>query len=728
MKSSPILQSYNAGELSTFVRGRTDLEKYFTGCEVVENCLIVPEGPLTNRPGAYFVAEIANSNVSGRLKEFLFSTIQGYILEFGHLRLRFYMNNGQIFLGTTPYEITTPYREAELHQLQFCQSADVMWIFHPSHPMWRLTRTGHTAWTLTAENIFEAAATAITAATQANPCRITSNAHGLFTGDIVWIEAVGGMTQLNNRYFRVTRIDVNNVTLDNIDSTGFTAYTTGGTIRRMLAPSCGTFFEQRLAVAGMNTSPQTIRLSRTNAFNDFAVGTTADAPLAFTLASERVDRALWLVSDEFLIIGTVGGIWRIGGATKSEPITPTSINARRQNTLGCLDLNAILAAGFILCVRRGGKVVNEIGFRLERDKWEGTNLNLLSRHITEGGIRSIALQQEPFNILWCIRGDGQLLGMTYERDQNVLGWVRILTDGVIESVAVLPQNDAEDQIWLLVRRTIGGITRRYVEYFAKIDFEKDIRDSFFVDSGLSWDGGAARANITNITNANPAVVTHASPHGFSAGWRVQITGVSGMTEVNCSPIVAYTVAAVTATTYALEGINSTSWKVYTGGGTAQRVANSFSGIGHLEGKAIAIVADGANYAPQKVSHGGFNLKYFANRIHAGLPYQSTLKTMDIESGGADGTAQGKIRKISQLVVRFHRTVGATVGYDEKKMDVVGQTATIPFGAGGQPQLFTGDKTVQFPKGFDREAKIVVQQRLPLPFTVVAIMPKMTTQG
>lgn len=726
-KASPILQSYNAGELSPYVRGRTDLAKYFSGCELVENMLILPEGPLTSRPGTYFVAELADSDVKGRVMHFNFSTIQGYILEFGENVIQFYKDYGQILDGASAYQVTTTYLEEDLFQLQFAQSADVMYIFHPKHPMRTLSRTGHTSWTLAAVDVYDAAATNITAITKAANAVVTSASHGLATGDVIKIASVVGMTEINDQYTPVTKIDANSFSCDRIDSTGYTAYSSGGTARKMLAPSCGTFFEQRLAVAGMETDPQSVRLSKTADFDYFTTGTADDDAMNYSIVSEKVDRILWMISETSLICGTVGGVWKLKGSG-DDPITPTSVDAKRQNTLGNLDINAILTASSVLCVRRGGRVVTEIGYQLESDKWEGANLNLLSRHITKGGIKCIAYQQEPANILWCVRGDGQLLAMTYEKAQNVIGWTRIVTDGEVESVAVLSQNDAEDQVWITVKRTIDGVDKRYIEYFKPIDFGDEIKDAFFVDCGLTWDGGEALTDIESITRDNPAVVTHTADHGFEDGDLIQFTGVEGMTELNCGPTKAYTVANKTDKTYELSGIDSTEYAAYTSGGTVTHVHKDFTGADHLEGKDVAVLADGAEVSGVSIASGAFSLTYYVNKIHVGLPYYPLMKTMDIEAGASDGTAQGKTKKISKVTIRFYNTCGAKVGFDEDYMDTVGKVATVPFGTGSAPELFTGNKSVNFPKGFGDEAKIVITQHSPLPITIISIMPKMTANG
>ena len=140
--------SFTAGELSSRMQGRTDFQKYFNGCTRLENFVVLPHGPVTRRPGTYHVSSVKTSTAKTRLIPFEFSTEQTYCLEFGNQYIRFYKDNGQITSGGSAYEISTPYTTAQLFDLKFAQSADVMYICNENHAVRKLSRTGHTSWTL----------------------------------------------------------------------------------------------------------------------------------------------------------------------------------------------------------------------------------------------------------------------------------------------------------------------------------------------------------------------------------------------------------------------------------------------------------------------------------------------------------------------------------------------------------------------------------------------------
>ena len=150
--SSPILTNFTSGELSPRLNGRIDMDKYYNGASTISNFMVLMHGGLSKRPGTRHIAEIktsSGSNSGARLIPFTFSKTQAYILEFGHNYIRFFKDEGQIESGGSPYEIATTYTAAQLDELEFVQSADVLFIVHESHNPAKLSRTGHTAWTLT---------------------------------------------------------------------------------------------------------------------------------------------------------------------------------------------------------------------------------------------------------------------------------------------------------------------------------------------------------------------------------------------------------------------------------------------------------------------------------------------------------------------------------------------------------------------------------------------------
>ena len=149
-KASPTFSNFTAGELSPRLDGRTDLAKYFNGVKTMQNLLVHPHGGASRRPGTRFVREVKSSANNARLIPFEFNVTQAYVLEFGDEYFRIHKDGGTVVDGSSnPIEVTTPYGSDELAELKFTQSADVMYITHPSYSVRKITRTSHTAWTIT---------------------------------------------------------------------------------------------------------------------------------------------------------------------------------------------------------------------------------------------------------------------------------------------------------------------------------------------------------------------------------------------------------------------------------------------------------------------------------------------------------------------------------------------------------------------------------------------------
>ena len=146
--ATTVINAFNSGELSPLLEGRTDIKKYYSGCRTLQNMIVLPHGGVTRRPGSYYVAGVKDHNDVPRLIPCEFSITQAYIIEMGDLYLRFYKDGGQITSGDVPYEISTPYLEADIFDIHYIQSADTMYFVHPDYPPMSLTRTGHTSWTL----------------------------------------------------------------------------------------------------------------------------------------------------------------------------------------------------------------------------------------------------------------------------------------------------------------------------------------------------------------------------------------------------------------------------------------------------------------------------------------------------------------------------------------------------------------------------------------------------
>jgi hypothetical protein len=663
-RSAPAFSSFTAGEVSPRMEGRVTLETYREGLADMTNLLVMPQGGVTRRPGTEYLGEIKNSAQSARLIPFQFKTTDTYILEFGDQVMRVFRNGLQVIDATDK---------------------------------------------------------TITGVTQADPGVITSNSHGFSNGDEIYIDSVAGMTELNGRNYRVANATTDTFTLTNlfgdaIDTTDFTAYTSGGTateiyniatpyavadlpalrfvqsadtmfivhpsyaIRTLTRsadnnwtfatptitgtpdpalntgtddyPSVVTFFEQRLVYGATNNNPQTLWFSKNGDYSNFTAGTGADDALIYTIASNQVNAIRYLSATRVLTIGTTGGEYVLT-ATSDGPITPTTTLIRKYSNYGSAAIEPVQVADVTLFVQRGGRKVRE--FRYVGDinvaAYQAPDITIVAEHITAGGLSAFAYQQEPDGVIWAVRADGSLIGVTYRREEEVVAWHKHVIGGefdggqaIVESIATLPSDTGEDELYMIVKRTINGVTKRYVELMRPFDFGGVTTGAFFVDSGLRYDGSAI---------------------------------------------------------------------------------GSLKGLYHLEGETVTVLANGASHPDRVVADGGVSLAYSSTTAAIGYGYTSSMQTMRIEAGSADGTSQGKPKRIHAITLRLHETVGIEVGNSPSENDRIffrdssmAMDQAVP--------LFTGDKDIEFPGGYDEDDRLYIRQTQPLPMSVLALFPRMNT--
>lgn len=257
-------------------------------------------------------------------------------------------------------------------------------------------------------------------------------------------------------------------------------------------PAAATFHDERLYFGGTAHQPQTIWGSESGNFENFAPeGTITDAgPVTYSFASDQMNPIIWLMSASLLMAGTTEGEWKISATSAGSPITPTDVNVRQVNNKGSAALRPVKVGDVVLFFQGNARKLRELTYRYELDSWVAPDLTILSEHITLGGVVSMALQKEPDQTIWAVRDDGTLLSMVYEREQEVVGWSRHTTDGWFEDVACIP-GDNQTEVWVVVRRTINGSTRRYIECFTNIEYGGELLNACFVDSALAYDGAPA---------------------------------------------------------------------------------------------------------------------------------------------------------------------------------------------------------------------------------------------
>lgn len=417
--------------------------------------------------------------------------------------------------------------------------------------------------------------------------------------------------------------------------------------------------EQRIVYGGNAWRTQSLWGSAIDDYENFQKGVEDDDSWTHSLAASEQNAIQWLLSQKQLLIGTSGGEWVLASSKDDVPVTPTNVRARRHSNHGSEYLPARLVNEVALFIQRGSRKVREMVFSFEADGYVSADVTMLAEHISEGGIVQTEFQQQRDAILWCVNGKGELIGLTYERSQNVTGWHRHVTGGDddgIESVAVVSTPGEEDEVWLSVRRTINGDVVRYIERFRPDQFRAqvagDLTGLFFVDSGRRATG-------------------------------------SGLTVL--------------------------------------------TGLDHLEGETVQVIADGAVLTPRLVAGGKIELDKpqdpaGAAVLVAGLAFSSILEPMALEAGLQNGTSASREKRIHEVVIYFHQTSGCKVS---DKID--GRFDVLPFRDGTMtpglpPDLLTGAKVHKLDARHEMMASFVIKQDLPLPMTILAVVPKFNVYG
>ena len=665
------LTNFTGGELSPRLDGRNDLQKYSTGCKTLENMIIFPHGSAARRSGTQFVAEVKDSTKETRLIPFEFSTTQTYILEFGNQYIRFFKDNGQILSSGSPYEISSPYLEAELFDIKFAQSADVMYLCHPNHPAKKLSRTGHTSWSLTSvdftdgpymdENISSTTITTSAHTVGTGRTLTASSTTGINDNTGFQTTDVGRLIRFRDGYGKITaRTSTTVVTIEILEDMGSSSssanWSLGAFSETTGHPSCVTFFEQRLVFAATLSQPQTIFFSKSGDYENMDEnrgGTIADDDaIIYTIASNQVNAIRFMTATRTLIIGTAGGEFAVSGGSVDSAITPTNILIKKQSNNGAANVDALAVGNATLFLQRARRKLRELAYNFDVDGYVAPDLTILAEHISEGGFKQLSYQQEPNQIIWCVRNDGQLVGLTYQREQQVVAWHRHIFGGafgsgnaVCESVATIPTDDSEYQTYVIIKRTINGATKRYVEFIHQYNFDETDDTSFnFLDSQLDYSGSA----VTTI-----------------------------------------------------------------------------GGLSHLEGQTVSILANGATHPDATVSSGQITLARSATKVKVGLPYTSLLQTMRIDAGAQNGTSQSKTKRIYEITARLYESIGIEVGPDLNNME------RIPFRSSANAMnsgisVFTGDKEIEFRGNYETDGFIFVRQTQPLPLTILSLYPRLIT--
>lgn len=715
-----ITTNFTGGEMSPRAYGRVDLERFNASAELLRNVVVLRHGGATARPALDYKGETKTHAKESRPVPFIFSRTDAYIIELGDLYLRVWKDGLQVESSPgVPYEIATPFAEAELATLDWAQQADTMIIASGVRALKRLRRFADDSWilddvplspapmgesgersasvnmtisattvgsgrTLTASGAFFLAAdvgrtigwgtglatiTAVGSSTGATADVTTAFAAAAATGpawllggspmavctasakDPVgaaitltlaaagWRAVTGRHVQINGGLARITNVSsatvVDAVIVTELASTTAVpadSWVLQGDLWNDIDgyPETVSFYQQRLWAANTAKYPQTVWGSRSGLYFDFTPGVLDDSGVYKTLDADEINVIQYMASFSALVVMTYGGEFDARGGVE-KPITQTNCQITKWSRWGSDLVRPEEAGEELFFAQRGGSALRVLA-RGQIDGLVSRDVSVFSEHLCRAGLRSISWEQSPEQVLWCCTNDGALIALTYAAEQQVAAFASGVTDGAVEWLATVPEGST-DATYAIVRRTIGGSTKRYMER-------------------LNWD---ARGQDSRVS---------------------------------------VTVGTATA---------------------------AFTGFGHLIGKTVSLLADGVYVGTAVVDgSGGVTLPRAALTLSAGLPVTATIRQAAPEVGTGTGTSQGQQQSVHAVMVRLLDSIGLTINGEE----------VIAFRQFGEdvldapPQPFSGFKKAS-QTGWGDSAGIEIMNDQPYPFTVLGIVRHFT---
>lgn len=430
------------------------------------------------------------------------------------------------------YEIPNPFAEADIMDIHYVQEADVITLTHPNYPPKELRRYGATNWQLvnisfnpstnaptgitatavgagaksysyvvtavSSSNIEESIASA--SASCANDITIAGNSN-----TVSWSAVSGAIRyniyKLSNGLYGYigqasgTSFSDINITPDVTRTPPINdpVFASSGDY-----PAACSYYEQRRCFAATNNQPQNIWMTKSATENNmsYSLPSRSDDAIRVKVAAREASPIRHIVPIANIILFTASGEWRVT-SLNSDAITPTSISIRPQSYNGASNVQPIVVSNSILYAVSKGGHIREMTYQYQAGGYISNDVSLRAPHLFDYlTISDMAFSRAPYPILWAVSSSGNLLGMTYVPEQQVAGWHRHDTDGVFESIAVILEGN-EDFLYAVIRRTVGGVQKRYVERMSSRYFAT-LQDAFFVDSGATY-SGAPTTTVSGLT-------------------------------------------------------------------------------------------------------------------------------------------------------------------------------------------------------------------------------------
>jgi len=593
------------------------------------------------------------------------------VLEFGENYIRFHTGGATLLNGASPYEVATTYAEADLFDIHYIQSADVLTLVHPNYPPKELRELGALNWALANINFLPnltaptgAIATALGGGSGTTYNYVITSAQALGVEE----SAVSNVASCNNNLLQTGKTNLiqwastgaarYNVYKQASGLYGFIGQTdtlafTDDNITANLGktppeiqnpfgaagtyPGAVSYFEQRRCFAGSTNEPQNLRMTRSGTESNltYSIPTRDDDSINIRVAAREANTIRHIVPLANMVLLTAAAEWRVT-SVNSDAITPSSISVKPQSYIGASNVQPVIANNNIIYGASRGGHLREMAFNFQAGGYVTGDLSLRAPHLFNGfDIVDMATSKAPYPLVWCVSSNGKLIGMTYVPEQQVGALHQHDTDGAFESCCVVAEG-SEDVLYVVVKRLINGSYTRYVERMQTREIAT-LADAFFVDAGATYDGAPA-------------------------------TTVSGLT-----------------------------W---------------------LEGKTVKILGDGAVFPDQVVVGGAITIDQPCSKIQVGLPIVADVFTLPLSAQVDEAYAQGRQKNINKVWLRVNKSSGVFAGPSVDKLVQFKQRTTEPYGS--PPSLVTDEIEISLSNDWQNSGQIYIRQTDPLPLTVVSM--------
>ena len=498
-------------------------------------------------------------------------------------------------------------------------------------------------------------------------------------------------------------------------------------------PSTVGYFQQRKVYANTNNEPEKVWAGKSGAFKNFTISSPLqdDDAVTFTIAGRAVHEVRYLFDLGEFVILTAGGEWVAQGDANGV-LVPTSPNLKQQGYNGAAEVIPVIIGNTLLYVQARGTVVRDLRFDFTSNGYTGRDLTVFAPHLFEGyTILAMDYAQVPHSIVWAVRSDGTLIGLTYLREHEIWGWHRHDTDGTFEDVCVVPEGE-EDAVYVLVKRTINGVTKRYQERFASRRVSDVTVDATFMDSFLSYDGrntGATTMTLTGGTTwAHTETLTLTASVAYfvagDVGNAIVLTSGSDTVTLTITAYTSPTVVSVQSNKIVPASLRATALTTWT------KAVDEISGLDHLEAKAVSIIGDGhvvkngVDAPLTTVSSGAITLDRPYGVIHVGLPYTPDFELLDLEVIGTE-TISDKQKSVQSVTLLVEESRGLFAGIDADHLTEWKQR-TAADGEGVPVQ--TGKVEITLGATWNNHGRVFVRQKDPLPLTILSATPHIMAGG